>query len=127
METIKLIPDGIKTIHEKKFAAQELKKAIQDEIQLSKNGEGYNDPTAYQAIKNIEKREVSIKLKSGRFPWGATKAEKKEEEKKQKQPLKDDERFYKTLHSLFHVLELGGFDLEGRITLVDKRTGKVWR
>lgn len=36
-------------------------------------------------------------------------------------------RFYKLLHTIFHVCELAGFEIEGRMTLRDKRTGKVWR
>lgn len=60
-----------------------------------KNSEGYSDPTAYQAIKNME------------------------------QP--DDEKFHKVLHTIFNVCELGGFAIEGRIVLVDKTNGKVWR
>ena len=61
---------------------------------LKKNASGVNDPTAYMAIKNIERENV---------------------------------RFYKLLHTIFHVCELAGFELEGRITLKDKHTGKVWR
>ena len=33
----------------------------------------------------------------------------------------------KLLHTIFHVCELAGFELEGRITLKDKETGKIWR
>ena len=56
-----------------------------------RNAEGYSDPTAYEAIKNIEREE--------------------------------DERF----HRLFYLCELADFDLEGRIILVDKRNGRVWK
>lgn len=58
------------------------------------NSEGYSDPTAYQALKNIEQ---------------------------------EDERFHKLLHAIFDVCELANFEIEGRIVLVDKKTGKVWR
>lgn len=61
---------------------------------LRKNSEGYADPTAYEAIKNVEK---------------------------------EDERFHKLLHTIFYLCELAGFQVEGRIVLVDKRNGKVWR
>jgi hypothetical protein len=61
---------------------------------LSKNAEGYPDPTAYEAIKNIDK-EV--------------------------------ERFHKLLHTIFNICELSGFRIEGRIVLIDKVTGKVYR
>ena len=59
-----------------------------------KNSEGYSDPTAYQALKNIELEE---------------------------------ERFRKLLYAIFDICELAGFEIEGRIVLVDKRSGKVWR
>lgn len=59
-----------------------------------KNSEGYSDPTAYQALKNIEVEE---------------------------------ERFHKLLYAIFDICELAGFEIEGRIVLVDKRSGKVWR
>lgn len=55
---------------------------------------GYSDPTAYQALKNIELEE---------------------------------ERFRKLLYAIFDICELAGFEIEGRIVLVDKRSGKVWR
>lgn len=66
---------------------------IDSKNEIRKNASGYNDPTAYNAIKNIQ----------------------------------NDARFYKLLHTIFHVCELAGFELEGRITLKDKRTGKIWR
>ena len=59
-----------------------------------KNAEGYSDPTAYQALKNIETEE---------------------------------ERFHKLLHMIFDICALSDFEIEGRIVLVDKRSGKVWR
>lgn len=61
---------------------------------LRKNGEGYPDPTAYEAIKNIDK---------------------------------EDKRFRKLLHTIFNICELSGFRIEGRIVLVDKKTGRIWR
>lgn len=62
--------------------------------ELRRNAEGYFDPTAYEAMKNMEK---------------------------------EDERFHKLLHTIFYLCELAGFDIEGRIVLVDKKTGRVWR
>ena len=55
----------------------------------------YSDPTAYEALKNIEREE--------------------------------DERFHRLLHTLFYLCELADFEIEGRIILVDKRNGRVWR
>lgn len=31
------------------------------------------------------------------------------------------------LHTLFYLCELADFEIEGRIILVDKRNGRVWR
>lgn len=62
---------------------------------LRKNASGCNDPTPYQAIKNID-NDNNI-------------------------------RFYKLLHTIFHICELSGFEVEGRMTFRDKKTGKVWR
>lgn len=61
---------------------------------LQKNGEGYSDPTAYGAMKNMEK---------------------------------EDERFHKLLRTIFYLCDLAGFDIEGRIVLVDKKSGRIWR
>ena len=58
------------------------------------NAEGYSDPTAFRAIRNLEREE---------------------------------ERFYKLLHTLFYLCGLAGFEIKGRICLIDKKTGRVWR
>ena len=58
------------------------------------NSEGYNDPTAYAAIKNADREYDRVK---------------------------------KVLKAIFVVCELAGFDVEGRVALRDKRTGKVWK
>lgn len=63
-----------------------------------KNAEGYNDPTAYNAIKNVEQEQD-----------------------------KDDARFHQLLNTMFSLCELADFHIEGRVVLKDKRTGKVWR
>ena len=39
----------------------------------------------------------------------------------------EEARFNKLLYTLFYLCELAGFQIEGRIVLIDKRTGKVWR
>ncbi len=59
-----------------------------------RNAEGYPDPTAYAALKNLEQ---------------------------------EDERFHRLLHTIFSICELSDFEIEGRIVLVDKRNGRVWR
>lgn len=40
---------------------------------------------------------------------------------------KEEKRFQKLLHTIFYICELAGFRIEGRIVLVDKRTGRTWR
>lgn len=59
-----------------------------------KNSEGYSDPTAFEALRNINK---------------------------------EDERFHKLLYTIFYLCELAGFGIEGRVVLIDKKTGRVWR
>lgn len=39
----------------------------------------------------------------------------------------EDEKFHKLLHTIFYLCELAGFEIEGRIVLIDKRNGRVWR
>lgn len=65
-----------------------------------RNAEGYLDLTAYEALKNIEKSKHA-----------------------------DDEyvRFQTLLHTIFRLCKIAGFQIEGRIVLRDKRSGRVWR
>lgn len=58
------------------------------------NAEGYSDPTAFEALRNLER---------------------------------EDERFHRLLYTLFYLCELADFEIEGRIVLIDKRTGRIWR
>lgn len=39
----------------------------------------------------------------------------------------EEKRISKLVKTLSSVCELAGFEIEGRVTLVDKRTGKIWR
>lgn len=39
----------------------------------------------------------------------------------------EDERFHKLLHTIFYLCELAGFEIEGRIVLIDKKNGRIWR
>lgn len=39
----------------------------------------------------------------------------------------ENERFHRLLYTLFYLCELAGFEIEGRITLIDKRNGRVWK
>ena len=65
-----------------------------------RNAEGYLDLTAYAALKNIEESECSDK---------------------------DYVRFHALLHTIFHLCEVAGFQIEGRIVLKDKHSGRIWR
>lgn len=67
-----------------------------------RNPEHYIDTTPYQAINNMEKA-ASLKTTSGK-----------------------NARFYKLLYTIFSVCELAGFELQGRVRLKDKRTGKIY-
>lgn len=61
------------------------------------NVSGCRDDIAYLALKNIERE------------------------------TRETERFNKLLATIFYICDLAGFHVEGRITLKDKKTGKVWR
>lgn len=60
--------------------------------------------------------------------------EKTTVEKTDEQPKKrnfreldrDTQRFYNLLHMIWNLCNIAGFKLEGRITLRDKKSGKVW-
>lgn len=41
--------------------------------------------------------------------------------------IEDEERFHKLLFAIFDICELADFKVEGRIVLVDKKTGRVWK
>lgn len=38
----------------------------------------------------------------------------------------EEQRFYKLLHTIFYIVKIAGFDLDGRIRLIDRRTGRIW-
>ncbi len=40
---------------------------------------------------------------------------------------KEEEKFNKLLHTIFNICEIAGFKIDGRIVLVDKSTGRVWK
>lgn len=40
---------------------------------------------------------------------------------------KEDERFYKLLRTIFSLCDLAGFRIEGRITFVEKRSGRIFK
>lgn len=71
------------------------------ENDLSKNGSGYYDPTAYHAMKNVMREE--------------------------RISFEESDRFHQLLETIFYITENANFEIEGRIVLKDKKTGKVWR
>lgn len=54
------------------------------------------------------------------------KCDKKESEKGHA-PTGEYQRFHRLIHAIFNLCELADFRLEGRIRLVDKKTGKVYK
>jgi len=40
---------------------------------------------------------------------------------------KENERFHKLLRTIFYICDIAGFKIEGRIVLVDKKTGRIWK
>lgn len=73
-----------------------------DNNDIRKNGSGYFDPTAYEAIRNCEKPKKSNKSK-------------------------ELLQFERLLDTIFNICELSGYHLESRIVVTDKKTGRVWR
>lgn len=69
---------------------------MQVERELRRNGEGYPDPTAYEAISRAEPEDYERK------------------------------RFLRVVGCVLRILELSGFHLEEKLVLRDVRTGKVW-
>ena len=78
----------------------------ENKYDLKHNSEGYSDPTAYKAIKNIE----DAKKKSNKIL---------DEE--------ETERFHKVLDTIYNICALSDFHIGERIGLIDKRTGRVWK
>lgn len=62
------------------------------------NAEGYTDTTPYFAEKNITKEEKAIKIRIGT-----------------------------AIEAIKYMAKLFGFDIKGRIVLVDVKTGKEYR
>ena len=66
------------------------------------NCSGYYDPTAYEAMKNIQ-----------------------HEEKIQNQPI--DEAAHKVVTTIKNILDLAGFELTERIQIKHKDSGKIYK
>ena len=62
------------------------------------NASGCKDLTAYYALENIEKEQKA-----------------------------EAARFEKLRNTIINICDLAGFRVEGKLTLRNKKTGKVWR
>lgn len=62
-----------------------------------RNVSGYMDLTAFEAIRNVDREAEAEK------------------------------RYKKLLSTIFYICDLAGFHIEGRLTIRDKKTGKIWR
>lgn len=40
---------------------------------------------------------------------------------------KEEDRLRKLIRTIRYICDLAGFDIEGRIILIDRKTGKEWR
>nr|WP_315101324.1 hypothetical protein [uncultured Catonella sp.] len=69
-----------------------------------KNSEGYNDPTAGEAMGEVAK-----------------------EERKEKHKKEHNEAVTNLITMLKQIISLAGFELVGRIHLRDKETGKEYK
>ena len=84
---------GLSVSRVSQIVNQDYKTKRQNHHNDRRNAEHYPDPTAYQAIRNIDQEE---------------------------------ERFRKLLGTIFYITEIAGFHIENRITMTDKRSGRVW-
>ena len=41
--------------------------------------------------------------------------------------IEEEKRVNKLVSTIFYIAHLAGYEVEGRITLKNKRTGKIWR
>lgn len=62
-----------------------------------RNASGCLDPTAYEAIRNVDKSD------------------------------RRNGEFHQLLHTIFYLCELADFRVDGRISLTDNQTGKTWK
>lgn len=73
------------------------------ENELRRNASGYPDPTAYEAIKNVEHDEELAAQ------------------------MDDAERHRRFIGGILRFCELADYRLVEHIVVEDKRTGKIWR
>ena len=44
-----------------------------------------------------------------------------------KENQEESDRFHKLLNTIFYICEIAGFEIDGRITLIDRKTGRIWK
>lgn len=64
------------------------------EDDLKRNASGCVDPTAYQAITNIDNEQ---------------------------------KRFKQLIRTIVYICDLAGFEIQGKITLKNRRSGRLWK
>ena len=99
------------------------------------NGKVYFKELAERALQAEEARIEHERLAAA--PMDISKNDKKNEEgyfdmtaykaMTDKPTANENERFRKLLHTIFHLCELAGFELVGRITVRDRKTNRIWK
>lgn len=85
----------------------------------------YNDPGTEKVCENFDKaRERYLEKKEmGANGCGYVDSTAYAAMKKQSD---EERRFHQLLRTIFYIVNVAGFSLEGRIRLVDRRTGRIW-
>ena len=98
------------------------KEAIKDqaEYELMKlNAELEHERMSHLEIAKDEAKDERKNLE-GYFDMTAYQAARKADPN-------ETERFHKLIHTIFHLCELAGFELVGRITLRDRKSNRIWK
>lgn len=68
---------------------------------IKKSGYSHIDPTAYNAIGKVFNEDHTR--------------------------IEEEDRFYNLLDDIERIVDLAGFEIEDRIVLKDKKTGRIWK
>lgn len=85
----------------------------------------YNDPGTEKVCANFDKARERYLEKKEMGANGLGYIDKTAYEAMKKQS-DEERRFHQLLRTIFYIVNVAGFSLEGRIRLVDRRTGRVW-
>lgn len=85
----------------------------------------YNDPGTEKVCENFDKARDRYfdKKEMGSTCGGYVDTTAYAAIKKQSD---EERRFHQLLRTIFYIVNVAGFNLEGRIRLVDRRTGRIW-